>query len=63
MKRYAPGLISGILFYLPLSIYAYYSFAAAGQLGYLSAMLSLLLGALYQAVPLAYLGLSMLQTR
>lgn len=32
VKGYAPGVITGVLLYMPLSLYAYYHFIASGQL-------------------------------
>ncbi len=57
-RRYAPGVISGVLLYIPLSLYAFSSFVAAGRLSPPEGALSALLGALYSAVPIGYLGLA-----
>jgi hypothetical protein len=57
-KRYAPGLISGLLLYTPLSLYAYYIFANSGQLTLLEGLASGLLGVLYYVVPVGYVALS-----
>jgi hypothetical protein len=57
-KRYAPGVISGVLLYMPLSLYAFYLFAGAGRLTLVAGAMAGLLGVLYQAVPIGYLGLS-----
>lgn len=54
-KRYYPGVISGMLLYMPLSIYAYYLFATSRQLTLLEGILSGLLGILYMAVPVTYI--------
>jgi len=62
-KRYAPGVISGILLYLPLSLYAFYLSARSGQLSLPGIAVSGLLGVLYQAVPMGYLGLSSIAKR
>lgn len=57
-RGYAPGVISGVLLYLPLSLYAYYLFAISGKLTLPEGIVSALLGVLYQAVPAGYLALS-----
>jgi len=58
VRGYVPGVISGVLLYLPLSLYAYYLFASSGQLTFLGGIASGLLGVLYQAIPIGYLALS-----
>lgn len=58
LKGYAPGAITGLVLYLPLSVYAYYFFGHAGQLTVREGITSGLLGLLYQAVPIGYLALS-----
>lgn len=55
VKRYIPGAVSSVLLYLPLSFYAYYLFANSGRLSLLDGIVSILLGALYQAVPIVSL--------
>ena len=62
-KRYAPGAISGVLLYLPLSLYAFYLFAGAGRLTLAGSAIAGLVGVLYQAVPIGYLGLSSMVRR
>ena len=57
-RGYAPGVISGILLYLPLSLYAYYLFISSGHLTFLGLIVSSLLGVLYQLAPMGYLVLS-----
>ncbi len=54
VKGYAPGAVTGTLIYLPLASYAYYLFAASGQLTLAQAVVSGILGVLYQAMPLGY---------
>ncbi len=54
-RGYAPGIISSVLLYLPLSVYAYYLFISSGQITWLEVVASGLLGVLYQAVPVGYL--------
>lgn len=53
-KEYAPGVITGVLFYLPLSIYAYYAFISSGQLTPGEVIVTGILGLVYQAVPIGY---------
>jgi hypothetical protein len=62
-KRYAPGVVSGVLLYMPLSFYAFYLFAGVGQLTLAGGAMAGLLGVLYQAVPIGYLGLSSMARR
>ncbi len=57
-RAYTPGIISSILLYLPLSLYAYYVFISSGQIAWPELATSGLLGILYQAVPIGYLLLS-----
>jgi hypothetical protein len=53
-KRYYPGVISSVLIYMPLAIYAYAMFLISGQLTWLQGGLSVLLGILYMAVLMIY---------
>ena len=53
-KGYAPGVITGVLLYLPLSVYAYYLFIGSGQLTPGEVIITGILGLAYQAVPLSY---------
>jgi hypothetical protein len=62
-RRYAPGLISGLLLYIPLGIAAYALFLRSGQASVPQALLSALLGLAYQLVPIGYLGLASLVRR
>ena len=57
-REYMPGVISGVVLYLPLSLYAYYLSVGSGQLSLLGSVTSGLLGVLYQAIPAGYLALS-----
>jgi hypothetical protein len=59
-RRYAPGLVSGLLLYIPLGITAYAYFLGSGQISVPQALLSALLGLAYQLVPIGILGLSSL---
>ena len=61
--RYAPGVISGLLLYLPLGITAYVLFLRSGQLSLPQALLSVALGMAYQIMPVGYLGLAALVRR
>lgn len=56
--RYVSGVISGTFLYLPLSIYAYFLFSVSGRLSLPEMLVSLVLGVLYQAMPIFYLMLS-----
>jgi hypothetical protein len=53
-KRYYPGVISGALIYIPLTVYAYYVFLSSGQLTWLQACFSFLLGVLYMGALMVY---------
>jgi hypothetical protein len=53
-KRYYPGVISGVLIYIPLAVYAYFVFLSSRQLTWLQAGLSFLLGVLYMGALMAY---------
>ena len=53
-KRYYPGVISGVLIYIPLAVYAYFVFLSSRQITWLQAGLSFLLGMLYMGVLMAY---------
>jgi hypothetical protein len=58
VKGYAPGVVTGILLYLPLSLYAYAYFGSTGQLNMVEGAISFGLGFLFQAIPIAYFALS-----
>jgi hypothetical protein len=58
VKGYAPGVITGVLFYVPLSLYAYYLSISSGRLTRNGVIFSAVLGLLYQAVPISYLVLA-----
>ncbi len=60
LREYTPGLVTGVLLYLPLSIYAYSVFLSLGQLTLFEGIVTVILGVLYQAIPIAYLALSSL---
>lgn len=57
-KGYMPGVVSGALLYLPLSVYAYYLVISSGILSLNGAVVSGILGLLYQAVPISYFGVA-----
>lgn len=54
LKGYAPGVITGSVLYIPLSVYSFYYFAASGQLHAGDAAIAGVLGVVYQLVPLVY---------
>ena len=58
IRGYAPGVFTGALFYLPLSLYAWRVGISSGQLTVMGMLASVLLGLLYQAVPIGYLALA-----
>jgi hypothetical protein len=57
-KGYAPGVITGVLLYLPLSTYSYYHFTRSSQLLANEVVITGMLGLLYQAVPMSYFMLA-----
>jgi Protein of unknown function with HXXEE motif len=57
-KGYAPGIVSGVLLYIPLSAYAYSFFIGSGQLTPIGLVITGLLGLFYQAVPIGYFVLA-----
>jgi hypothetical protein len=62
-RRYVSGVVSGVLLYMPLSLYAFYLFAGAGRLTLAGCAIAGLLGVLYQAIPIGYLRLSSIAKR
>ena len=54
IKGYSPGVVTGALLYLPLSIYAYALFLGSSQLTWGGILITGLLGLLYQAIPIGY---------
>jgi len=56
IKGYAPGVITGVLLYIPLGVMAYSLFLRAGELSPGQIVLSILIGVAYQAVPLGVLA-------
>jgi Protein of unknown function with HXXEE motif len=58
LKRYVPGAISGTLLYIPLSVAAYAYFLGTGELMLRGLFVSVILGVLYQLIPIGYLALA-----
>ena len=58
MKGYVPGVITGLLLYMPLSIYAYHLFIDSGQLTLNGVVVTGVLGLLYQLVPIGYFAVA-----
>ena len=58
VRGYTPGVITGVLLYMPLSVYAYYLFIRSGQLTLNGVIVTGALGLLYQAVPIGYFVLA-----
>lgn len=63
VRGYAPGVISGVLLYIPLAVYGYVQFIQSGRLTPNQAIFTAVLGLLYQAVPITYLVLSRVARR
>jgi hypothetical protein len=59
-RRYVPGLLTGVLLYLPLPVLAYYLYIGSGQLSVEQGVGSFILGTAYQLMPMGYLGLAYL---
>lgn len=55
VRGYAPGVVTGVLLYLPLASFAYGVFLSSGALSLGQALVTVLLGIAYQALPMAYL--------
>ena len=53
-KGYYPGVISGVLIYIPITVYAYSLFITSQQLTWMQAGLSFLLGVLYMGILMVY---------
>ncbi len=54
LRRYNPGVVTAVLLYLPLSIYAYYLSDQAGLLGLTNLVLSVVLGAGWMGLAVLY---------
>jgi len=53
-KGYYPGVISGVVIYIPITVYAYSLFLTSRQLTWIQAGLSFLLGVMYMGVLMVY---------
>jgi len=58
MKGYVPGVITGLLLYMPLSSYAYHLSIDSGRLTWNGVIVTGVLGLLYQLVPIGYFTLA-----
>jgi hypothetical protein len=58
IRGYAPGVITGLVLYMPLSIYGYYLFMIDGKLSSKDFAISIALGLFYQLVPIGYFGIT-----
>ncbi len=47
-RSYSPGVLTGMLVYLPLAVYGYVLFLQSGQVSVLTTMISFAIGASYQ---------------
>ena len=54
IKSYYPGVISAILLYIPLAIFAYSVFLVSRELTWFESIFSILLGMLYMGVLMCY---------
>jgi hypothetical protein len=54
LKGYSPGVVTGTVVYIPLSIFAFYYFASTGQLTLSDGLTAAALGIAYHMVPPAY---------
>ncbi|HEY1583425.1 MAG TPA: HXXEE domain-containing protein [Chthoniobacterales bacterium] len=48
LRRYSPGVVSGVLLYLPLCVWGYWHFIASGEASWQFAAISFMIGASYQ---------------
>ena len=55
-RAYSPGMVTGLIFYLPLAIYGCIHFLSSGAVSYESAAISLLLGGSYPLWSAAFHG-------
>ena len=58
IRGYAPGVITGLLLYLPLSGVAYHLSLSSGLLTWTGVIVTGVLGLVYQAIPIVYLALA-----
>jgi len=56
--RYVPGVATGTVFYIPVSVHAFHVFMSAGRVSIPHILAAAALGLVYQAVPIAYLGIA-----
>jgi len=56
-RHYLPGVISGLLLYIPLSVTAYLLYFAAGRIDVSGIFLAALLGFFYQLIPLILIAI------
>ncbi len=63
LKGYAPGVLSGVILYLPLGFVAFLQAGARGGLSFGRGLIAGAMALFFQAVPIAYLGLSRLLRR
>ena len=47
-RSYSPGVVTGLLFYVPLAVYGYVRFVRSGQASVATAIIACLIGASYQ---------------
>ena len=62
-RGYAPGLLTGVLLYLPLAILVYYLSVGSGELSVGQGVGAFFLGAAYQLAPIGCLGIEYLFRR
>ncbi len=55
VRGYAPGVLSGVILYIPLAAYAYIVFLCAGLLTWQQVAWTGALGLLYQLIPIGYM--------
>jgi hypothetical protein len=53
-RRYSPGVVSAVLPYIPLGLYAFYAATGSGQMSLAVGVGAMVLGVLWMAVPLGY---------
>ena len=54
-KGYVPGIATGLLLYIPISAYAYHRILTDGRLTITGLLVTVVLGIVYQLVPIGYL--------
>lgn len=62
-RRYAPGLATGTLLYIPLGLYAFGLALSRGLVGLQEVLIAALIGVGYAAIPIIWLGLRRLAQR